>query len=86
MFHKIISGIINFFNKDYIQSEKNINQRAYFRLFYNLIYLLNKNQNSDMILDSIHKRINYLYEISEFLEKISPSNYPGFVMGWLELI
>ena len=86
LFHKIISGIINFFNKDYIQSEKNINQRAYFRLFYNLIYLLNKNQNSDMILDSIHKRINYLYEISEFLEKISPSNYPGFVMGWLELI
>ena len=85
-FRQMINCIVNFFHKDYMISEKNLNQRAYFRLFYNLIYFLNKNTGNESILDSDYKRINYLYKISEFLEKISPSKYPIFAMGWLELI
>ena len=85
-FRQMINCIVNFFHKDYMISEKNLNQRAYFRLFYNLIYFLNKNTGNETILDSDCKRINYLYKISEFLEKISPSKYPIFAMGWLELI
>jgi hypothetical protein len=85
-FRQMINGIVNFFHKDYMISGANLNQRAYFRLFYNLIYFLNKNSNNETILDSDCKRINYLYKISEFLEKISPSKYPIFAMGWLELI
>ena len=86
IFHKVIYGIYNFFHKDYIKSEKNINQRAYFRLIYNFLYLLNKNSNDENILDSEYKKINYLYIISEFLKLITPINYPGFAIGWLELI
>ena len=85
-FRQMIICLVNFFHKDYMISEKNLNQRAYFRLFYNLIYFLNKNSSNETILDSDHKRINYLCKISEFLEKISPSKYPIFAMGWLELI
>ena len=86
LFNKVITIIANFFHKDYIKSEQNINQRAYFRLFYNLIYLLNKNPNDEKILDSDYKRINYLYKICDFLKNISPTYYPIFTMGWLELI
>jgi len=86
VFQKVIMGIANFFQKDYIKSEKNINQRAYFRLIYNLLYLLNKNHNDENILDSEHKKISYLYKILDFLKAISPANFPGFIMGWLELI
>ena len=86
LFQRVISGIYNVFHKDYIKSEKNINQRGYFQLIYNLIYLLNKNPNDENILDSDYKKINYLYLIPEFLKLAAPANYPGFVMGWLELI
>ena len=84
-FNKVIFNIYNYFHKDYI-TEKNINQRAYFRLIYNLIFLLNKSPNDENILDSEFKKINYLYVIAEFLKLITPVNYPGFAMGWLELI
>ena len=86
MFSKVLMGIGNFFHRDYITSEKNINQRAYFRLFYNIIYLLNKNPNDEKILDSDFKKISYLYKICDFLKNFSPVNYPIFAMGWLELI
>ena len=86
LFYKIIMCIVNFFQKDYIKSEKNINQRAYFRLIYNILFLLNKNPNDENILDSEYKKINYLYKISEFLKLNSPAYFPGFIMGWIEII
>ena len=86
-FQKVIFGIYSFFHKDYIKSEKNLNQRAYFRLIYNLLYLLNKNSNDENILDSEYKKINYLnIIISDLLKLITPNNYPIFAMTWLEII
>ena len=86
LFQKIIFGIYNFFSLDYVKSEKNLNQRGYFQLMYNLLYLINKNPNDENILESNHKKIHYLYAIPEFLKLTTPKNYPGFVMGWLELL
>ena len=88
LFGKIINYIINFFQKDYSKADPNnfINQRGYFRFLYNLIYLLNKNQSDDLFMEPEHKRINYLNVIVDFLKNNSPINYPGFAMGWLELI
>ena len=89
LFTKIICNyIMTFFEKDYIRdvNENFINQRGYFRFFYNLIYLLNKNQSEELFFDSEHKRVNYLYTIIDFLKKNSPSYFTGFTMGWLELI
>jgi hypothetical protein len=79
---------MNFFERDYIRDVKVnfINQRGYFRFFYNLIYLLNKNQSEELFFDSEHKRVNYLYQIIDFLKKNSPTYFTGFTMGWLELI
>jgi hypothetical protein len=85
-FSKVIIGMTNLFHKDYIIEGKNLDQRAYFRFLYNLIYLLNKNSNDEKIFDSDYKKINYLYKICDFLKNISPANYPMFIMGWLELI
>ena len=86
-FQKVIFGIYSFFHKDYIKSKNNLNQRAYFRFLYNLLYILNKNPNDENILDSQYKKINYLYIIiSDFLKLITPNNYPIFAMAWLELI
>ena len=88
LFTKIINYIMNFFERDYIRDVKDnfINQRGYFRFFYNLIYLLNKNQSEELFFDSEHKRVNYLYQIIDFLKKNSPTYFTGFTMGWLELI
>ena len=88
LFTKIINYIMNFFERDYIRDVKDnfINQRGYFRFFYNLIYLLNMNQSDELFFDSEHKRVNYLYQISDFLKKNSPVYFTGFAMGWLELI
>ena len=86
IFQKVIMGIGNFFHKDYIKSEKNLNQRIYFRLLYNLLYLLNKNQNDENILDSEYKKISYIYKIVDLLKFLSPAYYPIFAIGWLELI
>ena len=88
LFSKIINYITNFFQKDYIKSDNDnfINQRGYFRLFYNLIHLLNKTHGEEIVFDSEHKRINYFYQILEFLKNSTPINFPGFSMAWLELI
>ena len=88
LFTKIINYIMNFFERDYIRDAKDnfINQRGYFRFFYNLIYLLNKNQSDELFFDSEHKRVNYLYQIVDFLKKNSPKYFTGFTMAWLELI
>ena len=79
---------MNFFERDYIRDAKEnfINQRGYFRFFYNLIYLLDKSESEELFFDSDHKRVNYLYQIIEFLKKNSPFYFTGFTMGWLELI
>ena len=89
LFTKIICNyIMTFFQKDYIRDVKDnsFNQRGYFRFFYNLIYLLNKSQSEELFFDSEHKKINYLNFIIDFLKKNSPLYFPGFAMGWLELI
>ena len=86
MFQKVLMGISTFFHKDYLISKGNLNQRIYFRLIYNLLYLLNKNQNDANIIDSDSKKINYIYKIVDFLKSLPLASYPIFAMGRLELI
>ena len=86
LFNKILYNIIDIFHNDYIKSGKNFDQKKYYKLFLNLIYLINNNKNEQNILNSEYTKINYLLSICEALKIISPKNYPGFIFAWLDLI
>ncbi len=86
LFNTIITGIFIFFHQDYIYSKTSFNQRLYYKLFYNMIHHLNKFGNKENIFKGEYKKINYLTIISDFLLIISPTNYPGFALAWLDLI
>ena len=51
-----------------------------------MIHHLNKFGNKENIFKGEYKKINYLTIISDFLLIISPTNYPGFALAWLDLI
>ena len=86
LFNIIITGIFNFFHQDYITSKTSFNQRLYYKLFYNMIHHLNKFGNKENLFKGEYKKINYLTILSDFLLIISPTNYSGFALAWLDLI
>ena len=86
IFSHILQGIYSYFHKDYTKNRKNFDQRAYYKLFYNLIYLIDQNPNEENILDSDYPKINYLLKIIDLLKLISPLNYQLFTMAWLDLL
>ena len=86
IFSHILQGIYSYFHKDYIKARKNFDQRTYYKLFYNLIYLLDQNSNEENILDSDYPKINYLLKVIEILKLLSPLNYQLFTMAWLDLL
>ena len=86
LFLNILNGIFYTFHQDYIKSGINFNQRPYYKLIYNIIVLLDSFNNTDNILDSDYKKINYMMYLSDILRIMSPSNYPGFALAWLDLI
>ena len=86
MFGNILNGIFKTFHHDYAKTTFSFNQRPYFKLFYNFIYLLDNVPNNAKVFNSENTKIQYMNLIAEFLKMPSPPNYPGFSLAWLELI
>ena len=86
IFSNILYGIFMTFHYDYIKSNINFNQRPYYKLFFNLLFLLNKFKNNELIFNSDNTKITYLTLFAEFFRIITPLSYPGFALAWLDLI
>ena len=86
LFNLIITGIFQLFHDDYLISKSSFNQRLYYKLFYNMFDYLNKFNNKESLFKGDYKKINFLFFFSDFLLIISPTNYPGFALAWLDLI
>ena len=92
LFKNILSKIINSFHKDYLLSVVNFNQKKYYKLFMNLIYLIsnnleNENNNKKSSLNyNYDKKTEYILLICDILKILSPMNYPGFILAWIDLI
>ena len=83
IFEDILFGIFKTFHYDYIKSIINFNQRPYYKILFNLIVLLNDFQKD---MNSKYTKIDYMFLVLEFLKILSPLNYPGFFLAWLDLI
>ena len=83
IFEDILIGIFKTFHYDYMKSIFNFNQRPYYKLLFNLIVLLGNFQKEK---NSKYIKIDYMNLILEFLKIVSPLNYPGFFLAWLDLI
>ena len=86
MFSNILLGIFKTLYHDYVKSNLSFNQRPYYKLFFNFIFLLDKHKNNDLIFNSDYKKIQYMTILAEFFRILSPLNYPGFALAWLDLI
>ena len=86
LFNDIMNFIINSFHQDYILNTINFNQKKYYKIFLNLIYLItNKLDYKDKQGNLINK-LDYLSLICDAFKILSPMNYPGFALAWIDLI
>ena len=86
MFSNIFNGIFKTFHCDYVKTLSNFNQRPYYKFFYNFISLFSKFKNDEKVFNSSNTKIQYFCAIADFLKILSPVNYPGFALAWLDLI
>ena len=91
LFRKMLNLIINCFHKDYVLSVVNFNQKKYYKLFLNIIYLIinrdNINNNIERGLsNNSEQKMEYILLICDILKILSPMNYPGFILAWIDLI
>ena len=87
-FNNIMNVMINIFHKDYILNQHNFNQKKYYKFFSNLIYLIENDSYNDKnnTLNNINQKTYYFNSICDTLKILSPMNYPGFILAWLDLI
>ena len=78
----ILDIIIKCFHKDYVVNQKNFNQKRYYKFFINLINLI----ANPLKTEKMNNYINHLITICDTLKTLSPKNYPGFTLAWLDLI
>ena len=83
-FIKVLDIIIQCFHNDYVQNNTNFNQKKYHKFFLNLIYLITNAQTYNN--NAQENIINDLILISDTFKILSPKNYPGFALAWLDLI
>ena len=91
LFKNILNMIINSFHKDYILNITNFNQKKYYRLFLNLIYLITNNfdentNKENSLNNNTNQKMEYLLLLCDALKFLSPMNYPGFILAWLDLL
>ena len=89
LFNNILNIIVNCLHQDYELNKINFNQKQYYKLLLHLIYLLTNNldnNNKGIILNNINNKMEYLILICDKLKILSPMNYPGFIMAWIDLI
>ena len=84
-FAGILDIIIQCFHTDYLNNPKNFYQSKYYKFFINLINLITDPNLNDATLNQ-EKINNNLILICDTLKILSPKNYPGFTLGWLDLI
>ena len=80
--------MINIFHQDYILNQHNFNQKKYYKFFSNLIYLIENDSynDKDNTLNNTNQKTYYFNSICDTLKILSPMNYPGFILAWLDLI
>ena len=82
----ILDIIIQFFHSYYVTSQRNFNQKKYHKFFINLINLIANPPNINENIITQNNSINHLILICDTLKVLSPKNYPGFTLAWLDLI
>ena len=81
--NKSLIIIVNILHQDYILNHINFDQKKYYKLLFHLIYLIT---NSNSNLNKHNQKIDYLSTIYDALKLLSPMNYPGFILAWIDLI
>ena len=82
----ILDIIIQCFHRDYITNGNNFNQKKYYKFFVNLIHLISNHSNLNENNINQDNSINQLILLCDTLKVLSPKNYPGFSLAWLDLI
>jgi CCR4-NOT transcription complex subunit 1 len=80
LFSDLINIIVNCLHQDYLLNQINFNQKKYHRFFVNLVYLISNNTDNNYI------KSKCLLLICDIFKLLSPRNYPGFALAWLDLI
>ncbi|MCQ2816124.1 MAG: DUF3819 domain-containing protein [archaeon] len=86
LFNNFLFGFFRTLNYDYIKSQKKFNQRPYYKLLFNFIYLLSRHKNNELIFNGNYPKIRYFLVLSEVLKILHPKTYPGFALAWLDLL
>jgi CCR4-NOT transcription complex subunit 1 len=80
LFNDLINIIVNCLHQDYLLNQINFNQKKYHRFFVNLVYLISNNTDNNYV------KTKCLLLICDIFKLLSPRNYPGFALAWLNLI
>ena len=86
LYNNILEKIVNYFHQDYIKNQLNFNQKKYHKFFINLISLIINNTNKKGEKKTNNLKDEYMLLICDILKLLSPMNYQGFIMAWLDLI
>jgi hypothetical protein len=86
LYSNILEKIVNYFHQDYMKNQLNFNQKKYHKFFINLISLIinNKNNNEKKKVNNLNEE--YMLIICDIFKLLSPINYQGFIIAWLDLI
>jgi len=85
LFENILLAIFKVFHYDYIKNLSNFNQRPYYKLLINIIYLLHNADNNEEMFNG-YKKLQYFYVLADVLRFMKPQHYPGFVLAWIDII
>ena len=86
LYNNILEKIVNYFHQDYMKNQLNFNQKKYHKFFINLISLIINNPNSKEKKTNIYLNEEYMLIICDIFKLLSPMNYQGFIIAWLDLI
>lgn len=85
LFENILLAIFKVFHYDYTKNLNNFNQRPYYKLLINIIYLLYNADNNEEMFNG-YKKLQYFYVLADVLRFMKPQHYPGFVLGWIDIL
>jgi hypothetical protein len=77
-----LQAILAIFNRSFGKETKSNQQRAFFKLFLNLICDATRKEY-DFHKDKV---TSFYFILAREFHKINPSTYPGFAFSWLELV
>ena len=86
LYNNILEKIVNYFHQDYIKNQLSFNQKKYHKFFINLISLIINSINNREKKKIYNLNGEYMFMICDIFKLLSPMNYQGFTMAWLDLI